>query len=351
MPKRPFAEGSRRVVWDELVSLRDGPGLTPGRVESLAPTFLALSPIKETWEAKSHLRGEIGCLLLMIWALRMEEPNGPLVRAAYNVSPDVPNEYREHLVDRRAYAADEANIHASTAQGRENEGIRDLIIELIPDAAKPAAPTGTVYEVKQPGRAWTKIDPVASDGPEMDQMIRVTKERFEYTYDSAGRLVRQDDTREFDAIDEPIKITGIYVNYPGVVLNRLGIEMLEGATLGGLQTLTGYLGVVFHLDKILKAGDHHRIRYATHLDGYGHFEAFQRFAHEYPLDRLIMTVTWDPAKLPSRVWWFEDLPRDDTPGPALPDHLLYPTEADPVATKTFGPKRATPYYHGIGWEW
>lgn len=185
--------------------------------------------------------------------------------------------------------------------------------------------------------------------PEMSREIRMVREESHFEYDGQRRLVSDRELAEIQALEENVVAWGMFFRYPGVSLNRLRLIMEEGCAVREFGRFGGYFSLDFQLDHVLALKEVYKLSYRIEIDSDGVCEAFQPFAHEYPLDDYSMEVRFPLDSTPVRCWWFDKLPHAALPGRPHPLRLL--SIENGVVRKDFGPRPSSPFYCGIGWEW
>jgi hypothetical protein len=351
------AEYDERGLRKEFLLLRQE-GLTVDNVRRYCPTLINLPVVRILWEAEPARSAELTCGLLRFWLLELEEPRRTFAAAAFDCLDEIPRDRRANVVARRAWAAEQRSIGESGARYHEDGAIDTAISDLITasrairerELRRRSGDWAGVVEIAHGSQFYPVDVPDVVEIPPLGVRFRITNSESIYTYDTSRRLVSDHHEHTLEALDDAVDIYGMLFNYPGVHLQRLRLNLLEGCSLERFARFKDYFVEDLRLSRRLSRGDEHLIRFRHDVLGDGEFESFIPFTNAHDVEEKTVKVKFDPAVVPEKVWWFEGLALRAVPGYWAADRDL---EAVGVATfeRTFPSPDPGAFYFGIGWEW
>lgn len=352
MTRRPFDEGSALALWNELLALRQT-GLDPDRIEGLAPTLVHLSPLRARWSAARDRRGEVVRSYLLQWLLALKGDQGYFARIAFGVGDEA--EASLPTIGRRREAAAEARgLDPDGARWHEDQAIARFVQDLLAVSGVSPQRDGeemTVQLALPDGTSQSvPVRQVDQRTPRLKQFrTRLLHHTYEYAADR--RIVHMEIQVTVQATDPGLRIWDNLIDFAGVPVWSLTLK-LRNCKLHNLEHMPGgFLFLHCDLGVELAVGDEHTFGVTAEIEGERTEEPGRYFAVVSPVDVYTMEIRFSSKDLPSRVWWFDDLPADAPDGTPAPHQILPVSEASPTALHVFEDLAPGPYQCGITWRW
>lgn len=304
----------RRLV-EELQNLRKGDGLTLAKLSQARLVVAALTDVRSPQEALARLVVELDAL--------GEGGKASAVRNALNIDKKPGN-----LSQRREDLATSTGKHADTIESYENQGFKELSHRL--------------------------LDPKQEDRPppELERPVRYVIERIERISVYRGcRLREVNTTRQVRAqVDGFDRVTSRFRH--GANPSGVSIQAIYGCTIEESHlSPSGVLISQIRLSETLRRGQTHKYMTRMTVDADEPSEPWLIFgaAHVARHQRVILGFQFDPAALPTSIWWLENVSYMAAPGKPDGSNLLTITAGGSVEKefRNLEPGRV----QVVGWEW
>jgi hypothetical protein len=138
-------------------------------------------------------------------------------------------------------------------------------------------------------------------------------------------------------------------NYPGAEIESMAFAPLSGCTLDQVVQMGSYLVPRLKLISPLRHTDVQRLRLFRRASGLrGSPENWITYSHRTATKRSLVGVHFR-STVPSRIWWFQDIPALDVPGTFTQERSLTADLFNYVEHEFFNPPVGPSY--GIAWIW